>query len=119
MLTSKYFQPSEYQCKCGCGLEPQQALIDKMDALREQFGSPIEVSCMSRCPTHNKAVGGAPNSNHITGQAADLIRTQALYDFVAANLESMDLYQEDPSKTISWLHLQINPPKSGHRIFIP
>ena len=119
MVTSRHFAPSEYQCKCGCQLEPNQALLDKIDALSEAFGSPIEVSCMSRCPAHNAAVGGAPNSNHITGQAADLVRTQELADYVAANLEAMDLYQEDPGHTPTWLHLQLNAPRSGNRVFIP
>src|SRR3569833_46377 len=35
-------------------------------------GKPIFISSGFRCPALNKAVGGAPNSDHQLGQAADI-----------------------------------------------
>lgn len=43
-----------------------------LDPLREAWGSPIDVTSGYRCPELNKAVGGVKNSQHLTGQAADI-----------------------------------------------
>ncbi len=49
------------------------ALVDNtLDPLREIYGKPIRVTSGYRCPRLNKAVGGVANSQHLTGQAADL-----------------------------------------------
>lgn len=49
------------------------ALVDNvLDPLREAWGAPIDVTSGYRCPRLNKAVGGSPTSQHMTGQAADI-----------------------------------------------
>lgn len=54
-------------------VENLTALVDNvLDPLRELYGKPIHVSSGYRCPRLNKAVGGVANSQHLTGQAADL-----------------------------------------------
>ena len=48
-------------------------LIDNiLDPLREAWGQPIIVGSGYRCEALNKAVGGAANSQHKLGQAADI-----------------------------------------------
>ena len=49
------------------------ALVEKiLDPLREAWGQPIIVSSGYRCPKLNKLVGGAPSSQHLLGEAADI-----------------------------------------------
>ena len=49
------------------------ALIENvLDPLREKWGAPIIVSSGYRCPALNRAVGGAQNSQHTKGEAADI-----------------------------------------------
>lgn len=43
-----------------------------LDPLREAYGNPIVVDSGYRCPKLNKAVGGVSNSQHVTGEAADI-----------------------------------------------
>lgn len=43
-----------------------------LDPLREAWGAPIIVTSGYRSPKLNKAVGGAANSQHCYGQAADI-----------------------------------------------
>lgn len=43
-----------------------------LDPARESLGLPIRVSSGFRCDELNRAVGGAPNSQHTKGQAVDL-----------------------------------------------
>ena len=48
-------------------------LADYLDVIREKFGKPILISSGFRCLLLNKAVGGAVNSQHLKGLAADLV----------------------------------------------
>lgn len=43
-----------------------------LDPLREAYGKPIAVSSGYRCPALNRVVGGAPTSQHLRGEAADI-----------------------------------------------
>ena len=43
-----------------------------LDPLREKWGSPIKVTSGYRVPRLNEAVGGAKNSQHLEGKAADI-----------------------------------------------
>ena len=82
-MASKYFSDSELMCHgasqgdCSCGEETaanvNQLLLDKLDELRENIGGPLSLSCAYRCPDHNTAVGGVSNSQHVQGNAADVI----------------------------------------------
>ena len=71
---SKYFSEAETQCHCGCGgNKVNPLLLEKLDELREMIGGPLELSCAYRCPEHNAEVGGEPNSQHLLGNAADVL----------------------------------------------
>ena len=75
-MGSKYFSDEELACKC-CGQLPDGGmdprLLDVLDAMREEIGDPLTLSCAYRCPTHNAEVGGVPNSQHVQGCAADVL----------------------------------------------
>ena len=74
----KYFKMSEFECRDGCPMpasarENIEALVEAvLDPAREKFGKPITVNSGYRCPRHNAAVGGVPNSQHMRGEAADV-----------------------------------------------
>lgn len=46
--------------------------IERLDRIREEWGSPIIVTSGYRPPALNKAVGGSRTSSHLTGMAADI-----------------------------------------------
>ncbi|MDE6824939.1 MAG: peptidase M15 [Duncaniella sp.] len=50
----------------------ERLVANILDPLREAWGVPIDVTSGYRCPVLNKAVGGVKNSQHLTGQAADI-----------------------------------------------
>lgn len=77
-MGSKYFSDDELRCHgdgcCDGGVENiSPVLLEKLDALREMIGGPLELSCAYRCPEHNAEVGGVENSQHVLGNAADVI----------------------------------------------
>lgn len=54
-------------------VEQLRLLVDHvLDPLRKAYGRPIHVNSGYRCPALNRAVGGAPRSQHMRGQAADI-----------------------------------------------
>lgn len=70
---SPYFDRKEFACKCGCGLATVDAeLLNILMVVRKQFNSPVTITSGHRCKEHNRAVGGAKNSYHVQGRAADI-----------------------------------------------
>jgi uncharacterized protein YcbK (DUF882 family) len=69
---SPHFNEDEFRCKC-CGevIPISPALIELLEDIREFSGFPIIITSGYRCPSHNAAVGGKPNSAHVTAEAAD------------------------------------------------
>jgi uncharacterized protein YcbK (DUF882 family) len=49
------------------------ALILALQTIRDHVGKPIRVNSAFRSPAHNKAIGGASNSLHTLGLAADIV----------------------------------------------
>lgn len=70
---SKNFSKSEFLCPCGnCILHIEPRLIEALQKLRDLAASEIKVLSGYRCVSHNKQVGGAPRSQHLSGIAADI-----------------------------------------------
>lgn len=87
----KHFSEKEFWCRCSqcqkgdaeLGIPPGgmmggvpenvKALVENvLDPLREKYGKPIKVNSGYRFPNHNLAVGGATQSQHMKGEAADI-----------------------------------------------
>jgi len=66
------FTPSEMLCRCGCESMIDEQFMDSLQWLRDAFGKPMPITSAHRCLDHNKAVGGSPNSGHLTARAADV-----------------------------------------------
>lgn len=67
------FSRAEFACKCGCGFDDiNMDLVTRLQILRNELGVPIKIRSGCRCKAHNEAEGGKPNSEHLTGEGADL-----------------------------------------------
>jgi uncharacterized protein YcbK (DUF882 family) len=76
MKLTNNFNLSEFQCKCGCKMpadveENIKELADNLQVLRDVIGR-IDLTNAYRCEEHNADVGGATDSQHIKGKAADI-----------------------------------------------
>ena len=77
---STHFRAAEFACNhCGklhpSGDMPPKELLDILENIRSHFGQPITINSGYRCLTHNTNVGGAGNSRHMHGDAADIMIT--------------------------------------------
>lgn len=70
-----------------------------------------------------KTQGAAKKSHHTLCRACDLADPKGdIGHWCLTNLKALEaigLWLEHPSKTPTWCHLQIVPPKSGRRVFMP
>lgn len=75
----KYFKMKEFECHDGCEMpasarENIEALVETvLDPARERLGKAIRVNSGYRCAKHNLKVGGAVGSQHMKGEAADVV----------------------------------------------
>ena len=76
----KYWTREEFRCRCGeyhkpyCNgfpAEPDRILVELVDDIRREFGSPGYRSSGLRCSRHNQEQGGVENSRHLRGKALD------------------------------------------------
>ncbi|AEF94487.1 Peptidase M15A [Desulfotomaculum nigrificans CO-1-SRB] len=67
-----HFTEGELACRCCGRLLVQSELVHKLETLRQLVKKPVLVNSGYRCPAHNRAVGGAVNSYHLKGMAADI-----------------------------------------------
>ena len=83
---------------------------------------PLIVNSGYRSPAVNKAVGGAPTSNHLTGCAVDIrcIGMEQALRYAAILLDISDMSREDFDElllerkgAVMWLHFAVRP--SGNR----
>nr|DAY24386.1 MAG TPA: peptidase [Caudoviricetes sp.] len=86
-------------------------LMDYLDLIREAYGKPIRVSSGYRCYDLNRAVGGADNSQHKQGLAADLVVPDLEHLMeVIRKLGGFDqLIDERPKRGSRWVHVSIAP----------
>ena len=80
----KYFKMKEFECHDGCEMpasaqENIAALMEAvLDPARERLGKAIRVNSGYRCAKHNLKVGGAVGSQHMKGEAADVVTGDSL-----------------------------------------
>ena len=74
MKLSANFSRHEFKCNCGnCDYDTaDKKLVDILQHLREHFGQPITITSGNRCPEYNALIGGAKDSYHVRGRAADI-----------------------------------------------
>jgi uncharacterized protein YcbK (DUF882 family) len=68
------FDRSEFACRCGCGFDDiSRMTVDWCQSVRDFFDRPTRITSGCRCAAHNEEVGGAKASQHLKGDAADIM----------------------------------------------
>ena len=73
-VLSAYFKSTEFDCSgSGCCSETliDETLLIILGKVRQRFG-PVIITSGYRCKGHNKEIGGASSSKHLSGCAADI-----------------------------------------------
>lgn len=105
-----------------------EKLIDNvLDPIRALYGKPIYVNSGFRSATLNKAVGGAKNSQHMEGKAADITtgtpeENKKLWDVIMFLLQEGDIsfdqliYEKPVNGNPSWIHISYNEDNNREQI---
>ncbi len=77
MRLTKNFSLPEFASKDGAYFPEDvkvnlQELANNLQIIRDHFDKPIDINSGYRSPAHNERVGGAKNSYHLKGMAADI-----------------------------------------------
>lgn len=68
------------------------ALIDYLQQIHDHFEKPVKINSGYRTIAHNKAVGGASNSYHTKGMAADIVVSGVSAKRVAQYAEAIGIF---------------------------
>lgn len=130
MFITKNFTLEELTgTKTGLKNDPPQAAIlwlkilavSILQPIRDELGSAVYINSGFRCPAVNKAVGGANNSAHLYGRAADIRISSERQGLVI-----MDILRENPhvdkcllefTKNGKLSHLHVQTSENPRRIF--
>ena len=91
-------------------IPPLRNLCEKvLEPLRQQFGEPVIISSGYRCLELNRLVGGVRNSQHLTGEAADIytedsVKLREWYEWMKTNVPYHQLIYESKGKQ-HWIHV--------------
>lgn len=91
-----------------------QALLDNvLNPIAAKYPTPYSINSGYRCPALNAAVGGAKNSQHMRGQAADITcgspaANKKLFDWII-NQSGINYDQIIDEKGYRWIHISFNP----------
>lgn len=91
---TKNFSKSEFDCNDGSEMpddvfENVQIQAYNLQTIRDFFNAPVTINSAYRSPSYNKSVGGAKNSQHLTGNATDITIKGYTPDQVADIIEGL------------------------------
>ena len=97
--------------------ENLRSLVEQvLDPLRERYGKPIRVTSGYRCPKLNTLVGGSPNSQHMRGEAADIVANNPEDNLLLGRLiEALGKFDQliyeqcDKHGNPRWIHVSYKP----------
>ena len=100
-----------------------EELMNILDQLREEWGSPIRVNSGYRCEKLNKLVGGSTTSSHLFGCAVDLVPSNGniddFFEFVKnyflLNNIPFDQIIDEYSGNSHWVHIGLKNSKGEQR----
>ena len=91
-----------------------------LQGIRDYFNKPVTVSSGYRSPALNAAIGGQPTSQHLTGQAADIvidgISNETIFSWVRESPLPFDqLIVEQKGELHQWIHISFDSAKDIQR----
>lgn len=106
--------PNTYQ-----KMNMEKLIRNVLDPLRFKFGKPIYVNSGFRCATLNELIGGARNSQHMDGKAADITsgnKKDNKVIFELAQSMGLEFDQLINENQFSWIHISYNEDNNRNQV---
>ncbi len=92
-----------------------EKLCETLEKIRELVGIPITISSGYRSPELNKAIGGAKDSAHTKGLAADITTKSLTPKVLALLIKTSDMKYDQLIYEGTWVHIAIDKDGAGRR----
>lgn len=93
-------------------------IVNLLQPLRDKLKKPIIITSGYRCKELNDKIGGAANSQHLKGQAADItvsnMSTAELFNFIKSSGIPFDQLINEHD---AWVHVSYNITHNRHQFF--
>lgn len=78
MKLTKNFSKSEFECKGDCEMPKEvlyniQKVANQLQVIRDRVNVPIKVNSAYRCLEYNRSIGSNDSSQHVLGNAVDIV----------------------------------------------
>jgi len=92
--------------------------VNILQPLRDALGSPLKINSGYRCPSLNKAIKGSLTSQHMTGQAADIIDLTHGNEFLFKKIKELNLPFDQMIDEFGfrWVHVSYDPKRDRRDI---
>ena len=125
-LTKSGSHPEVYNIPSHEAIANLTNLSKWLEVLRERAGTPIIINSGYRSPQLNRKIGGAPNSNHLTGCAVDIRvdNMEQLLRYAVILLDYADESKQDFDELLIeknrygaiWLHFAVRPKDNRRKV---
>lgn len=138
LKVSANFDVREFRCHDGSDvILIDDVLVKMLQALRDHFGRAVNISSAYRTKSYNSSIGGAANSQHLYGTAADIrvdgvtprevarwieanlfghdVGGLGLYDYAASDKEGFVHVDTRTSNIAQWVQTKSTAP-TGYRV---
>ncbi len=92
--------------------------VNVLQPLRDALNSPVNLNSGYRCPSLNQAIGGARNSQHMTGHAADIIDLNNGNENLFKKIKQLNLPFDQMIDEFGfrWVHVSYDPVRNRRQI---
>jgi hypothetical protein len=92
--------------------------VNVLQPLRDALGTPVNLNSGYRCPSLNRAIGGAKNSQHMSGQAADIVDFTNGNEYLFKKIKELNLPfdQMIDEFNFRWVHVSYDPSRNRRQI---
>ena len=115
---SANFVVSEFKCNDGSDkILIDTELVDILQKIRTHFGQPVTINSAYRSSAYNKKIGGASNSQHTKGTAADIVVKNTKPELVAQYVEFLMSKKGGIGLYSTFVHVDVRSNKARWKNF--
>lgn len=121
MKLTKNFNSKEFNSKDGKPMPLEvlgnvKKVAEQLQVIRDYFNEPITINSGYRSPSHNKAIGGVKDSQHVLGTAVDIVvknhTPEDVADVMCRLIHYKDILQGGVGRYNSFTHYDIRGTKA-------
>jgi len=124
-FTLEELTSSDYATRNGIDNTPSELVIANLrnlceytlEPLRDIVKKPIHIFSGYRCPELNKGIGGAANSQHVEGKAADIIVYGMSVDELFELASKYVQYDQVIHEFSRWVHISVSNPSRRMKLW--